>query len=244
MLTIDIGNSCIKYGLWQQRNLIATGSVAYHSDTVAEALERLLTGVDRPTAIYIACVGGAEVERDCADWFRLSMQTDPVFMRTTASCCGVVNAYADPAQHGVDRWAALIGARSLLHDPVCIIDCGTAITVDLMDASGRHLGGRIMPGLEMMQQALLRRTSGIRQIAGNVEDFASNTADAVSSGTLHMLHAALLEVITAARRRLGDTMKTLITGGAGQLLVSLEGLPLMRFEPHLVLKGIHTMASR
>jgi len=164
-------------------------------------------------------------------------------MRTTASCCGVVNAYADPSQYGVDRWAALIGSRSLVHDPVCIIDCGTAVTVDLMDAAGRHLGGRIMPGLEMMQQALLQRTAGIHRIAGKVEDFACNTADAVSSGTLHMLHAGLIEAITAARRRLGDSMKTLITGGAAQLLVSLEGMPLMRFEPHLVLKGIHTMAS-
>jgi type III pantothenate kinase len=244
MLTIDIGNSCIKYGLWQQQHLSATGSVAYRADTVAEALERLLTGVAKPPAIYIACVGGAEVERDCADWFQLYMNIEPVFMRTTASCCGVVNAYADPAQHGVDRWAALIGARSLLLDPVCIIDCGTAVTVDLMDATGRHLGGRIMPGLEMMQQALLQRASGIHQVAGNVEDFASNTADAVSSGTLHMLHAALIEVTAAARQWLGESMKVLITGGAAQLLISLEGLPLMRFERHLVLTGIHTMASR
>ena len=244
MLTIDIGNSRIKYGLWQQQHLSATGSVAYHGDTVAEALQRLLTGVAKPVSIYIACVGGADVERDCADWLRLHMGTEPVFLRTAAACCGVVNAYADPSQHGVDRWAALIGARSLLHDPVCIIDCGTAVTVDLMDAAGRHLGGRIMPGLEMMQQALLRRTSGIQQIAGNVEDFASNTADAVSSGTLHMLHAALIEVTAAARQRLGDSMKTLVTGGAAQLLVSLEGLPEMQFEPHLVLKGIHTMASQ
>jgi type III pantothenate kinase len=244
MLTIDIGNSRIKYGLWQQKHLSATGSVAYRSDTVDEALERLLSGVAKTRAVYIACVGGAVVERRCADWFGLTMQIEPVFMRTTASCCGVINAYADPSQHGVDRWAALIGARSLLRAPVCIIDCGTAITVDLMDAAGRHLGGRILPGLEMMQQALLKRTSGIRQIAGNVEDFASNTADAVSSGTVHMLHAALLEVTAAARQRLGESMKTLITGGAAQLLLSLEGLPAMQLEPHLVLTGIHTMASR
>ena len=59
-----------------------------------------------------------------------------------------------------------------------------------------------------------------------------------------MLHAALIEVTAAARQRLGDSMKTLVTGGAAQLLVSLEGLPEMQFEPHLVLKGIHTMASQ
>jgi type III pantothenate kinase len=243
MLTIDIGNSRIKYGLWQQQRRNATGSVAYRADTVDEALDRLLTSVAKLPAIYIACVGGADVERDCADWFRRRMQTEPVFLRTTASCCGVINAYTDPSLYGVDRWAALIGARSLLRDPVCIIDCGTAVTVDLMDGAGRHLGGRIMPGLEMMQQALLRRTAGIRQIAGNVEDFACNTADAVTSGTLHMLHAALLEVTVAARRRLGESMKILITGGASQLLASLEGMQAMHYEPHLVLTGIRTMAN-
>lgn len=243
MLTIDIGNSRIKYGLWQQNRLSATGSVAYRADTVTEALERLLAGIVNPSVVYIACVGGVNVEHDCADWFKRAMRLEPVFLRTTASCCGVVNAYADPSQHGIDRWAALIGARSLTHDPVCVIDCGTAVTVDLMDAGGHHLGGRIMPGLEMMQQALLRRTSGIQQIAGNVEDFACNTADAVTSGTLHMLQAALLEVIAAARRRLGESMNILITGGAAQLLVSLEGMSPMRLERHLVLTGIYTMVT-
>ena len=164
---------------------------------------------------------------------------EPLFLRTSAELCGVQNMYPDPSEHGVDRWAALLGAKKLYDDPVCLMDVGTAVTVDLMDASGVHRGGRIMPGLDMMRKSLLQNTAGVKEVDGDCPGFAINTADAVTSGTLHMLQAGLIEVCTSAKERLGDTMKIIITGGmAEKMLPLLIELPDIRHEPHLVLHGL------
>jgi type III pantothenate kinase len=60
--------------------------------------------------------------------------------------CGVVNAYAEPGRLGVDRWLALIGAAGRGRRDCIVIDAGSAITLDLLRADGRHLGGAILPG--------------------------------------------------------------------------------------------------
>jgi type III pantothenate kinase len=67
----------------------------------------------------------------------------------------------------VDRWVGLIGAH---HDhpgkDLCLVGLGTAMTIDLLTANGRHLGGSIVPGPRLMIESLLEHTAGIRRRAG------------------------------------------------------------------------------
>ena len=242
MLTIDIGNTNIKWALWDGDAIIRSGSFAYSKQQVQQVFcnwHEL-----RPEGqVIVACVAGEAVETALIDWMRVHWSLTPVFLRSTARFGGVINAYSDPAQYGVDRWAALLGARALTHQPICIIDAGTAITVDLIDADGRHKGGLIMPGLRMMREALQQGTAGIDQTNGNIRPFADNTADAVSSGTLHMLRAAILDICTSAADVLGKGMKIIITGGMSKSIVSLPGIPDMQSEPNLVLIGLRVVAE-
>jgi type III pantothenate kinase len=112
-----------------------------------------------------------------------------------------------------------------------------------MDAKGRHMGGRILPGLQMMRDALLKGTAGIDQTDGEDIAFADNTADAVSSGTLHMLQAGLIEICSSAARLLGNNMKIIITGGMSEQIMSLHGLPELVHEPDLVMLGLRVAAE-
>lgn len=242
MLTIDIGNTHIKWALWSDRCIIQTGSSDYSKQEPERAFD-IWNEIEAVEGVMVACVAGDSVEQALNSWMQAHWSVKPVFLRSTAKLNGVTNAYADPAQYGADRWAALLAAHSLYDVPVCIIDAGTAVTVDLMDATGRHLGGRILPGLKMMHEALLRGTAGIRQIDGDVTAFASNTADAVSSGTLHMLSAGLIEACASAGQRLGSNMKIIITGGMSERIMSLPGMPVMLHEPDLVLKGLEVAAE-
>ena len=242
MLTIDIGNSNIKWAVWANRRMLQTGSCAYSK----QQLEKAFGCWDKLQAdqkVIVACVAGEAVENALTAWMQSKWSVTPVFLRTTARLGDVINAYDIPSQHGVDRWAALLGAHAQYHQPVCIIDAGTAITVDLMDAEGRHLGGLILPGLEMMRGALLHGTAGIHQTEGDITLFANNTADAVSSGTLHMLRAAVLDICSSAAQALGSDMKIIITGGMSGQILSLPGMPQMRHEPELVLQGLHVAAE-
>ncbi len=242
MLTIDIGNTQIKWALWEGGRIARRGSCGYrkHAPEPAFATWR---DIRPPKRVVVANVAGEAVERSLQSWIRDHWSVEVEFLRSTAERNGVTNAYDDPAQYGVDRWAALLGAFSRYRDPVCIIDAGTAVTVDLLDTDGRHLGGRILPGLAMMREALLGGAAGIREVDGKPVLFASNTADAVSSGTLRMLQAALLEIVESARQRLGSGMKIIITGGMSEQIMSLPDLPAMVHEPDLVLIGLHAAAE-
>jgi len=242
MLTVDIGNTHIKWALWNDAHITRTGCSGY-SEREPETVFALWDDMPPEKRVIVACVAAESVEQALENWMQLHWSIVPEFLRSTAKLNGVINAYADPSQYGVDRWAALLGAHSLYDDPVCIIDVGTAITVDLLDAEGRHQGGRILPGLQMMRDALLKGTAGIHQVDGKLTAFANNTADAVSSGTLHMLQAALIEICSSAGQCLGNNMKIIITGGMSEQIMSLPGMPEMLHEPELVLKGLHVAAQ-
>jgi type III pantothenate kinase len=242
MLTVDIGNTCVKWAVWHDARIVQTGSGEY-SKQEPENVFAMWNDLQPEKRVMVACVAGEPVELALSNWMQQHWSITPEFLRSTAKQGGVTNAYADPSQYGVDRWAALLGARSRYHDPVCIIDAGTAITVDLLDAGGVHRGGRILPGLQMMREALLEGAAGIHQTEGEATAFADNTADAVSSGTLHMLQAALIEICSSAGQCLGSHMKIIITGGMSEQIMSLPGMPEMLHEPDLVMKGLFAAAE-
>ena len=242
MLTIDIGNTSVKWAVWNDARIVQTGSCEY-SKQQPENVFVMWNDIRAENRVMVSCVAGEPVEHALSNWMQQHWSIVPEFLRSTAKRGDVINAYADPGQYGVDRWAALLGAHALYHDPVCIIDAGTAITVDLLDASGVHHGGRILPGLHMMREALLKGAAGIHQADGEPVAFANNTADAVSSGTLHMLQAALIEVCSSAGQCLGNNMKIIIAGGMSEQILSLPGMPGMLLEPDLVLIGVHAAAE-
>ena len=243
ILTLDIGNSRIKWGLWQRDELVANGAFDYSALTVAEDSMTALHEVGRPDAVMLACVAGRAVEGAVRDWLRARWNIEAGVLRTTKQFAGITHGYENPAQHGVDRWAALIAARALSQAPLCVISCGTAVTVDLVDAQGRHLGGQIMPGTRLMIEALGRRLPGlatldVASLQPEAAIFAADTAAAVSSGVLRMQAAALDRACDDARSLLGAGMKTLVTGGGAAVII-----PLMKnsveLQPELVLRGLY-----
>ncbi|MCK4704450.1 MAG: type III pantothenate kinase [Gammaproteobacteria bacterium] len=240
MLTIDIGNSGVKWGVWQDGQLILAEDSSYEKDSLEATFDKIYSGAPYQDTIWVACVAGQDVEQTLIEWIRKKWSLEPIFLRTSSEFGGVFNMYPQPEDHGVDRWAALLGARKLYATPVCVLDVGTAVTVDLMDAGGVHRGGRIMPGLNMMRNSLLQNTVGIKDIDGDCPGFAISTADAVTSGTLHMLQAGLLEVCESAKKRLGKDMRVILTGGMGEkMLPLLERVEGIHLEPHLVLYGLY-----
>ncbi|MCK5001763.1 MAG: type III pantothenate kinase [Gammaproteobacteria bacterium] len=240
MLTIDIGNSGVKWGIWQEDQLILADDGRYEKESLHATFDEIFSGAPRQDTVWVSCVAGHDVEQALIDWTNKEWSIEPIFLRTASEFGGVSNIYPLPEEHGADRWAALLGAKKLYDVPVCILDVGTAVTVDLMDVGGVHRGGRIMPGLDMMRNSLLQNTAGVQEVEGDCPGFAINTADAVTSGTVHMLQAGLLEVCESAKERLGDEMRVILTGGtAEKMLPLLEQIEGILHEPHLVLYGLY-----
>jgi type III pantothenate kinase len=190
------------------------------------------------------------MEATIRTWSQEHWQIVPVFVRPAAMAAGVVNGYTVPETLGADRWAALIAARHTHSGAVCVIDCGTAITIDLLDASGCHRGGLIAPGIGMMKHALRTATAGIGAADGAEQAGASAssiplaraTQEAVSSGVLYMARAMLEHAIIDIQAACGVETAIVMTGGDATRLLPLGGIQPLK-EPDLVLNGLAILAG-
>jgi len=161
-LFIDVGNSRIKWAFGVAGRFVAKGEA---SGSVDGSLGDLL-GFRQPVEeIRIANVAGADAGIRIAAILQERLRIEPVFAGSAAVGAGVRNGYSDPEQLGVDRWLALCGAFSRYQAAVCVVDAGTATTIDVVSASGEHKGGLILPGIDLMQSALLCGTGNLALLA-------------------------------------------------------------------------------
>lgn len=241
---IDIGNSRVKWAMChsEDNKLYWHGSFDYDSDESASfnmQVDAHWLKLPAPDAILLASVGNPEMTRQVEIWLCKNWR-QPQHLRATSNLCGVRNAYSNPERLGVDRWAAIIAAYHMEMGPVFVVDCGTAITLDLVDGKGQHLGGFILPGLTVMRRSLRENTRDLPFELGNAfveARFANNTADAITIGTTLAAAAAIEKTALLAEKYIGGAPAGIITGGDALLLKPLLNCSL-RYEPYLVLKGL------
>lgn len=234
-LLVDSGNRSIKWAVLDQQGLSEHGRLERAGQlSLAEAWRQLT----RPDRIVVSNVAGESDSETISTIASDVWQRQPEFVISTDACCGVTNDYQDPAQLGVDRWLAMIAAYDLASRAVIVVDCGTAVTIDLVDASGTFRGGVIMAGLGLSRMALRSGTAALTTYQPDrVTPIATTTGDAVISGTLIGLAGAIERIIAEQSGLLGTTPLIYLSGGdAEQLLLSLNVNVEMR--PDLVLHGL------
>lgn len=247
ILLIDIGNTRIKWAQLKDGGVGPQSAAAYAGWQRDDVIHSILQPNARPDRVLIANVGGMQIGNSVRDAIASEWGVQAEFMQSTAYAGGVRNAYADPAKLGVDRWLAVIGAHAMEQRAACVVSAGTAMTIDAVDAQGRHLGGVIVPGPALMVSSLLRNTSEIAHRAeqGSVsgELFANNTLGAVQQGVVHALAALIERSVRTTQERTGAVPILLLTGGASLQLESSVGIP-FRTVPDLVLRGLAVLASQ
>ncbi|MBU8975741.1 type III pantothenate kinase [Lysobacter sp. MMG2] len=156
--------------------------------------------------------------------------------RTQPRFGGVRIAYADPRKLGVDRFLALLAVHARVRGPALVCGVGTALTVDLIDAGGRHVGGRIAPSPTLMREALHARAPQLPDVGGQYDDFARDTEDALASGCEGAGVALIQQSLAAATQRLGRAPALLLHGGGSDALA--HHLPNATEVATLVLEGL------
>lgn len=237
ILAIDAGNTRVKWGLrdggeWLRRGAVATGAVeAIAGDWGA------LPGPARAIASNVAGEGvRTALERACgARGIALR------FIASEASRLGVVNGYRDPGQLGPDRWAGLVAAHLCGPGNQLVVNAGTALTIDALDALGRFRGGLIVPGPALMRRSLEGGTAGLRLTEGRFEAFPATTPDAITSGAIQACVGAI-ERMRAAMAAAGFAPgRILVSGGAAAELA--PHLPSgAALNENLVLDGLVAIA--
>lgn len=262
MLLLDAGNTRLKWALAEQGRLSGQGALLYEWPRLATQLDTVLGKLFDETkpisGVTLCSVAGEQLDKVLQKTVATLQEkrqsrgldqeciTLPIkYVRAQSEAYGVRCAYEDPAQLGADRWAALVAARHHLEGASCIIDCGTAMTIDVLTADGRHAGGVIIPGMEMMMSSLVENTNGVfASDRPNLSALAvTNTVDAVQAGVLAAMHGAIQQVLQQCRDELGEEPTCVVTGGNAQRLLS--GLPGSTiFEPDWVFKGMAVISAR
>ncbi len=242
-LLIDLGNSRLKWA--QQAPSLWRSDAAVLEQDIATLFNRVWGKIPAPQKIILCSVARAQILTAVEAWIRAHWSITPQRVKAQAQQLDVKNGYRQPETLGADRWAALIGARGLTTSAACIVDCGTAVTVDALSARGEFLGGVIFPGLHLLRDSLIKGTAGIgsQTAMEDVKDFpARTTADGVTAGSLFGLAGALERLIFEYRQSLGETMQVFLTGGDATTIAKHLSLP-VTLEPDLVLKGLARIAD-
>jgi type III pantothenate kinase len=238
ILAVDAGNSRIKWALHDRSAFVHEGWVARADLGLLEPAWAHLPAAD---AIVVANVAGDAVRAGLQKLFA-RCKAEPIWVAATGAQCGVVSRYDDPSQLGADRWAALIGARQLVSGSCLVVNSGTAMTVDALSAPGEFLGGIIVPGFDLMHEALASNTAGLSSERGSFASFPRSTRDAITSGAVQALCGAVERVRAAMVADGHGEPALLIGGGAAEVVAQRLGIP-VRIADKLVLQGLVRIAQ-
>lgn len=244
-LLVDIGNSRVKWARLERGSLGAQRAAAY-ADWTRDDWRVLFEGAPVTRVLAASVAGDASIAAlDAAARAATGHGIERV--STQREAVGVVNGYADPRLLGVDRWLAVVGGYRRVRGACVVADIGTAATVDVVAADGRHRGGYIVPGPRLMVASLLASTSDLASFSstsppGATADFADNTRDAIERGCRVALAAWLERCVRDAERLVGAAPRLLVTGGAEPELRVFLNTP-HEVVPDLVLRGLAELAG-
>lgn len=207
-LVIDIGNTLIKYAVFENRRMVFDQSS--EAGMFLSIIKELFEKYPRINKAIISSVGKLDKrERDVVALFC------KVHVLTNRSKVPFKNSYATPHSLGVDRLA--LAAAAYNHNPrgnTLVIDVGTCITYDLVNNYGEYIGGAISPGMRLRYNAMHEQTSGLPLLEPDeILDFIGNSTEScMHSGVINGMTQEIDGVIAQYQSRFQD-LTVILTGG-------------------------------
>ena len=235
-LVIDIGNTRIKYGVFSAKELITT-----HVSQQLEEQEIFRLATNHSVENIIFSSVAATLPKKLMQ--QLGRQFQVLELNTTTPL-PIKNAYQTPATLGKDRLAAVVGAAEQFPGKPClVVDAGTCMTLDVIDAQKVYLGGNIAPGVQMRLHAMHAFTARLPLVkaAPTAELWGQSTQTALQNGGLL---GAVLEMEGLAQRlqhRWPDLV-IVLTGGDAEALAKQSEYQIF-VHSNLVLWGLHKILS-
>ena len=259
-LLIDVGNTYLKWSVASNDGLTESRRRFYFEYAPVQQFERLLIKESASCdSIIMVSVLGDEFNDKAHE---IARKYDLFFtqVRSEEVLSGVTNAYDEPHKLGADRFVAMIGAYHLSNkqqgkEKACIIvDSGTATTIDAVDKQGKHLGGLILPGLDLCRRSLLQNTKQLSRWGkpeNNIELtchlFSTNTVDAIHSASILGLSGAVEQISLNMKKeiQLLDNqiqVDIYLCGGSAEII-----LPYLQFkfklQKDLIMQGLKVVTG-
>lgn len=217
-LFIDAGNTRLK---WRYIDHASSQSGMLDNTQVSKKLLHQMWKGLQPDMIWLAWVSSQSI-LNCLQTFAQDVWQVKIHVKKTPAQTGLLqNAYSEAQNLGIDRWCAMLACPALGLSSYALIDIGTAMTLDAVDANGQHLGGSILPGPALMQDALFEKTQlAARSTRVQANWLNSNTSDAISNGCW-IATLANIEHFLAQLNHTHPNSICYLTGGAVPLLSTL-----------------------
>ena len=245
ILLIDIGNSSLKWCIVDSNGLSAMSQQLYPKDITAEFFIHNWRTLEKPNDITVSCVAQDAVwqalEKACFELWDIKIQK----VTSLKKQFGLINAYENVSSLGSDRWCAMLGGLHQANSAFIVINAGSALTVDVVNEAGQHLGGYIVPGVNMMKNSLGLHTAQVQ--VGSTSNVLTDlslgrsTEGCVESG----IHLLLVKFIEAIYEKVSLDMKgcqVFVSGGDAKSIADLLSFN-CDVVPDLVLRGLFVIAT-
>lgn len=232
-LWLDIGNTRLKYWITDNHQIIQHAA-EMHLQSPADLLLGL---IHHFKDLNLNNVGVSSVQdqknNDRIQRILKTLNVPIIFAKVHAEYAGLNCGYDNTTQLGIDRWLQVLAVANNPQQNYCIISCGTALTIDLVDGL-QHLGGYILPNLYLQRDSLIQNTKGIKIPDAAFDQLTPgrNTIDAVHHGILLGLVSSIENVMQQSSRKL------ILTGGDAPLFAKFLSHHQPHIETDLLLKGL------
>jgi len=244
LLTIDIGNTSIKIGIFDRANLLMTWQLATELNRQSDEYGILLLSLLRNKKIDFADIDGVilcSVVPPLIPTFQKTIQKYLCISPLTIEAgikTGVRICVENPRELGSDRVVNAVAAHSLYGESVIVIDLGTATTFDVISKEGDYIGGVIAPGIRIASEALYLHTAALPRIEFGkpAEIIGKNTISAMQSGIFYGYIGLIDNIIKRIEQYLNCKSTVIATGGYSQLINEITVID--KVEPNLTLIGL------
>ena len=241
-LLVDLGNSLWKFTHSGDTEFAEVVAGPYDDlGGLVTALASCAPGIDR---VWMASVLDQEGTRSVLRVLQRAFPVEIRQVKATDAMPNLVSGYRKPEQLGIDRLLAMVAARGRTQAPFCVVDAGTAVTIDFVAADGRHLGGFILPGGRMFRECLLANTAIPRD--EQVEEHAElgrDTPTAVALAGRYAVAGIVDRFLTGGHALFpGAQAQTFVGGGDADEFTDLLPSPCTKLD-HLVLRGLAVLAA-
>jgi len=226
LLTIDVGNTNTKLGVFRDKELIANWRLTTAQEQTVDEYGLLVRNLLSVAGLDRDAIGGViissvvpPVNGTLAEMARIYLGRKALFVEPGVKT-GMAVLVDNPLEVGADRIVNCVGAFHQHGGPCVVVAFGTAITFDAISARGEYLGGAIAPGLGISSEALFSRTARLPRV--EIKDpgkvIGTNTITHMQAGLYYGAVDMVDGMLARMKSELGGEAKVVATGGQAQLV--------------------------
>lgn len=245
LLAVDIGNSRIKFGLFDGEQLVSKLSFPTIRDITAEGLtkaiaDKLFQGVK--AAIVSSVV--PEINSAMLSFISTQLNVEPLLVTNNLNFGMQIN-YFPLEDAGSDRLVNTFSAVEKYGAPCIVCSFGTALAIDVIDGDRVLKGGLIAPGMNTLATALKLTTSRLPEIKIERPStvIQNTTVGSLQSGIVYGYFGLVDGLLSAIKKEVGDSLKVIATGGfASMIAENTSQIDIV--DPDLMLDGLCRLYRR